>query len=65
MKNVQPGMNVARQRSRFDHAIGAAPTLAHARYLTYLRDEFDAGVAGGQPQPFSWFYPRYEEEFDL
>ena len=65
MKNVQPDMNVAKQRRKFDQRITEAPDDEHRRYLTSLRDEFDASVAAGMPRPASEFLPMYEEEFDL
>jgi hypothetical protein len=65
VKSIQTDMNVARQRRKFDQAIADAPSEWHARYLAGLRDEFDRGIECGEPQPFSQFYPLYQEEFDL
>ena len=65
MKNVQPGMNVARQRRKFDQAIADAPSAEAAKYLADLRGEFDRSVLAGEPQPFSQFIPAYWEEFGL
>ena len=65
MKTITPGMNVARQRRKFDHRIEHAPSAEHARYLVWLRAEFDASIAAGEPRPASEFLPMYFEEFDI
>lgn len=65
MKNVQPGMNVARQRRKLTHLINNAPDEQHVRYLAYLLYQFDAAVAHGEPQPAGEFIPMYHEEFGL
>lgn len=69
MKNVQPDMNVAKQRRKVfalhDRAEGC-PTddaLIRIRYVNYLLHLFDGAVLDGQPQPASQFIPMYEEEF--
>ena len=65
MKTIIHDMDLARQRRKFTSRIETAPSPAHARYLTHLLTEFDESVTRGEPQPFSHFFPAYEEEFDL
>lgn len=65
MKNIQPDMNVAKQRRKFTTAMENAPTAEHVAYLEGLRELFDRSIERGEPQPFSNFLPMYEEEFDL
>ena len=56
-------MNVARQRRKFTQAIADASSEEAGRYLAGLLELFEQGVACGQPQPFSQFYPMFQEEF--
>lgn len=63
MRNVQPDMNVARQRQKLVQLAVEAPA-AHQGYLAHLLTLFDAEVAAGRPTPASQFIPMYREEFD-
>lgn len=64
MKNIQPGMNVPKQRRKIEHLHDNGPEH-HRFYLAWLLDEFDRAVAEGLPQPASEFLARYYEEFDI
>lgn len=64
MRNIQPGMNIERQRRKLTHLHDNAPD-SHKSYLAYLIAEFDSEIAAGRPTPASEYIPRYEEEFGL
>ncbi|AER48992.1 hypothetical protein PRODRIGUEZ_79 [Mycobacterium phage PRodriguez] len=70
MINVQPDMDVAKQRRKIVHRIVEAPDAGferspHVHYLEHLLVMFDAAVEAGRPRPASEFLPMYEEEFGL
>jgi hypothetical protein len=65
MKNLQPDMDVGKQRRKFATAMDSAPSQEHVAYLEGLRELFDQSIERGEFQPFSNFLPMYEEEFDL
>jgi len=65
MKNVQPAMNVGKQRRKLIALLPTADTNQKREYVFHLIGLFDAAVEDGQPQPASQFIPMYEEEFDL
>jgi hypothetical protein len=64
VRNIQPGMDVARQRRKLTHLAAEAPE-SHRGYLDHLVRLFDAEVAAGRPTPASSFIPMYHEEFGL
>ncbi|AHY27133.1 hypothetical protein PBI_PHANTASTIC_70 [Mycobacterium phage Phantastic] len=64
MRNIQPGMNVAKQRRKITHLIDTAP-VEHVPYLLSVLEMFDFEVAHGRPTPASQFIPMYHEEFGL
>lgn len=64
MRNIQPDMNVARQRRKLTQLATEAPD-SHRSYIEHLVSLFDAEVAAGRPTPASTFIPMYEEEFDV
>jgi hypothetical protein len=65
MKNVQPGMNVPRQRRKLLALVTPDSAFAERAYVTHLVTLFDAAVAAGTPQPASSFIPMFQEEFDV
>lgn len=64
MKNVQPGMNVDRQRRKILALVTPESPFAQRSYVTHLVTLFDAAIARGIPQPASEFIPMFQEEFD-
>jgi hypothetical protein len=63
---IEPTMNVNRQTRMAVRAITIqleAQELERACYLMDLLNEMLDTVNAGQPRPWSWFFPRYEEEF--
>jgi hypothetical protein len=62
MRNIQPDMNVAKQRGKLTRLADEAPE-SHRPYIGHLVTLFDAEVAAGRPTPASTFIPMYEEEF--
>lgn len=65
MKNVQPGMNVEKQRRKLFQLLVEAPPHGEAAYIVCLLEQFDKAVAEGQPRPASEFIPMYHEEFGV
>lgn len=63
MRNIQPGMNVAKQRRKLTQLAADAPP-SHQPYIHHLIDLFDIEVAADRPTPASQFIPMYREEFD-
>ncbi|AFU20712.1 hypothetical protein SEA_CHUPACABRA_63 [Mycobacterium phage Chupacabra] len=64
MRNIQPGMNIAKQRRKLTQLAAEAPP-SHRGYIDHLVALFDREVANGTPQPASQFIPMYHEEFGL
>ncbi|AEJ92048.1 hypothetical protein SEA_HEATHEN_68 [Mycobacterium phage Heathen] len=64
MRNIQPGMNIAKQRRKLTQLLAEAPP-GHKGYLEHLVALFDREVAEGRPTPASQFIPMYHEEFGL
>lgn len=64
MRNVQPDMNIAKQRRKLTQLAATAPD-SHLGYIDHLIRLFDREVAAGTPQPASQFIPMYHEEFGL
>ncbi|AAN01822.1 hypothetical protein SEA_SOYO_70 [Mycobacterium phage SoYo] len=64
MRNIQPGMNIAKQRRKLTQLAAEAPP-SHVGYIEHLIRLFDAEVAAGRPTPASQFIPMYHEEFGL
>ncbi|ANU79316.1 hypothetical protein SEA_AGLET_74 [Mycobacterium phage Aglet] len=64
MRNIQPGMNIAKQRRKLTQLAAEAPPR-HVGYIEHLIRLFDAEVAAGRPTPASQFIPMYHEEFGL
>ena len=65
MRNIQPSMNVAKQRRKLDTLIDNAPDDNHQGYLEGVKALFEAELVAGRPTPASQFIPAYWEEFDL
>jgi hypothetical protein len=65
MKNIQPDMDVARQRRKILALVTPESPFAAQSYVTHLVTLFDASVAAGRPQPASEFIPAFHEEFGL
>lgn len=64
MRNIQPDMNVVKQRRKLTQLAAEAPP-GHQGYINHLVDLFDVEVAAGRPTPASTFIPMYQEEFGL
>ncbi|AXH44119.1 hypothetical protein SEA_KALNOKY_73 [Mycobacterium phage Kalnoky] len=64
MRNIQPGMNIAKQRRKLTQLAAEAPP-SHVGYIEHLIRLFDREVAEGRPTPASQFIPMYHEEFGL
>ncbi|AIS73741.1 hypothetical protein SEA_PANAMAXUS_66 [Mycobacterium phage Panamaxus] len=64
MRNLQPGMNIAKQRRKLTQLAAEAPP-GHKGYIDHLVALFDREVAEGRPTPASSFIPMYLEEFGL
>ncbi|AWY03599.1 hypothetical protein SEA_HOOKMOUNT_68 [Mycobacterium phage Hookmount] len=64
MRNIQPGMNIAKQRRKLTQLAAEAPP-GHKGYIDHLVALFDHEVAEGRPTPASSFIPMYLEEFGL
>ncbi|ASZ75501.1 hypothetical protein KIW74_gp27 [Mycobacterium phage Kimona] len=64
MRNIQTGMNIAKQRRKLTQLAAEAPP-SHRGYIEYLIGLFDREVAAGRPTPASEFIPMYHEEFGL
>jgi hypothetical protein len=65
MKNVQPGMNVAKQRRKIASLLDEHSTPSQQLFVLHLVGLFNASVEEGQPRPASEFIPMYLEEFGL
>lgn len=68
MRNIQPEMNVGKQRRKLmalypEPPIDPAEALTRIKYVNYLLGLFDDAVLAGQPQPASQFILMFEEEF--
>lgn len=63
MRNIQPTMNVAKQRRKITHLLEHTDDVNEAVYLAWLLGQFDAEVWLGVPRPASEFLGMYEEEF--
>ena len=64
MRNVQHGMDVARQRRKILALVTPESPFAQRAYVTHLVTLFDAAVAADQPTPASQFIPMFHEEFE-
>lgn len=64
MRNIQPGMNIARQRRKLTQLSAEAPP-GHQGYIDHLVALFDREVAAGRPTPASQYIPMYWEEFSI
>ncbi|BBX09462.1 hypothetical protein [Mycolicibacterium aichiense] len=64
MRDIQPGMNVEKQRRKLTVLHDEAPPW-HRAYIRTLIDAFDTEVAAGRPTPARAFIPMYHEEFGL
>ena len=64
MRNIQPEMNVAKQRRKLTQLAAEAPP-GHVGYIHHLIALFDREVAAGRPTPASQFIPMYHEEFGI
>ncbi|QGJ89772.1 hypothetical protein SEA_SUPERCHUNK_73 [Mycobacterium phage Superchunk] len=64
MRNVQLGMNVAKQRRKLLALRDEAPPWHHA-YINHLIDLFNTEVRAGRPTPAREFIPMYHEEFGI
>ena len=65
-QGVEPGMNLPKQLRKVDQAIEdhrRAGDHEKADYLTGIRAEMVADAEAGAPRPWSWYSPRFEEEF--